>query len=135
MSLMGLTLTEEMALRVGAGAPLLPISSIKGAEKVDAGRPVRLLNPVGQVAGYGVVVKLRPKGGVKAGGLKQEILGETPPQALLVKESGVPFEVHLLGGINVGLFTDMREHRRNMGRFVAGRRVLNTFAYTGALSV
>ena len=29
----------------------------------------------------------------------------------------------------------MREHRRNIGRFTAGRRVLNTFAYTGALSV
>ena len=29
----------------------------------------------------------------------------------------------------------MREQRRNIGRFTAGRRVLNTFAYTGALSV
>ena len=29
----------------------------------------------------------------------------------------------------------MREHRRNIGRFASGRRVLNTFAYTGALSV
>jgi 23S rRNA (cytosine1962-C5)-methyltransferase len=29
----------------------------------------------------------------------------------------------------------MREQRRNIGRFVTGRRVLNTFAYTGALSV
>jgi 23S rRNA (cytosine1962-C5)-methyltransferase len=43
--------------------------------------------------------------------------------------------VHLRGALNVGLFTDMREHRRNIGRFAAGRRVLNTFAYTGALSV
>src|SRR5262249_21744218 len=50
-------------------------------------------------------------------------------------ELGIPFEVHLLGGLNVGLFCDMREHRRNLGRFVAGRRVLNTFAYTGAISV
>jgi 23S rRNA (cytosine1962-C5)-methyltransferase len=29
----------------------------------------------------------------------------------------------------------MREHRRGIGRFVRGRRVLNTFAYTGAISV
>ena len=43
--------------------------------------------------------------------------------------------MHLQGALNVGLFTDMREHRRNIGRFTAGRRVLNTFAYTGALSV
>jgi 23S rRNA (cytosine1962-C5)-methyltransferase len=33
------------------------------------------------------------------------------------------------------LFTDMREHRRGLGRFAAGKRVLNLFSYTGALSV
>jgi 23S rRNA (cytosine1962-C5)-methyltransferase len=48
---------------------------------------------------------------------------------------GVPYELHLLGALNVGLFPDMREQRRHLGHFVAGRRVLNTFAYTGALSV
>jgi 23S rRNA (cytosine1962-C5)-methyltransferase len=53
----------------------------------------------------------------------------------VVRERGVPFEVHPLGALNVGLFTDMREHRRHIGRFTSGRRVLNTFAYTGALSV
>ena len=47
----------------------------------------------------------------------------------------MPYEVHLRGGINVGLFTDMREHRAGLARFVRGKRVLNTFAYTGALSV
>ena len=52
-----------------------------------------------------------------------------------MKEAGVPYEVHLQGGINVGLFSDMREHRVGLHRFVRGRRVLNTFAYTGALSV
>jgi 23S rRNA (cytosine1962-C5)-methyltransferase len=83
----------------------------------------------------GVVVKVRPKGGVKAGQLKQEIVGETPPEALTVTELGVPYEVHLLGGLNVGLFLDMREERRGLGRFVRDRTVLNTFAYTGALSV
>ena len=29
----------------------------------------------------------------------------------------------------------MREHRKNLARFVAGKRVLNLFSYTGALSV
>ena len=55
--------------------------------------------------------------------------------AAIRKHTTVPFEVHLLGSLNVGLFCDMREHRRGIGRFVAGRTVLNTFAYTGALSV
>jgi 23S rRNA G2069 N7-methylase RlmK/C1962 C5-methylase RlmI len=47
----------------------------------------------------------------------------------------VPFEVHPARGLNTGLFTDMREHRHGLARFVAGRAVLNGFAYTGTLSV
>ena len=83
----------------------------------------------------GVVLKVRPRGGPKPGQVKQETLGKEPAQKLVVKENGIPFEVHLLGGLNVGLFTDMREQRTRIGPFVAGRRVLNTFAYTGAISV
>ncbi len=83
----------------------------------------------------GVVIKLRPKGGATAGQVKQETVGEEPPEKVKVLEHGVPFEVHLLGGLNVGLFTDMREHRRGLRRFTTGRRVLNCFAYTGSLSV
>jgi 23S rRNA (cytosine1962-C5)-methyltransferase len=82
----------------------------------------------------GVVVKVRGKD-PQDRSAKEEIIGESPPRQLVVREGGVPFEVHLLGALNVGLFTDMREQRRNIGRFTAGRRVLNTFAYTGALSV
>jgi 23S rRNA (cytosine1962-C5)-methyltransferase len=66
---------------------------------------------------------------------KDEIIGATPPEKYVVHELGVPYEVHLLGSLNVGLFPDMREQRRHIGRFVTGRRVLNTFAYTGALSI
>jgi 23S rRNA (cytosine1962-C5)-methyltransferase len=83
----------------------------------------------------GVVLKVRPKKGPRPGQVKQEVIGEEPPEKLIVEESGVPYEVHLLSGLNVGLFTDMREHRRGLGRFVRGRRVLNTFSYTGSLSV
>jgi len=66
---------------------------------------------------------------------KDEVVGETPPAKLIVMEGGVPCEVHLLGGLNTGLFIDMREHRRGLARFVKGRRVLNTFSYSGTLSV
>ncbi|MEA2696630.1 MAG: rRNA (cytosine1962-C5)-methyltransferase [Myxococcales bacterium] len=89
----------------------------------------------------GVVVKTR----LKAQGARAEraqdlraqdlIVGAEPPAKLIVREAGVPYEVHLRGGINVGLFSDMREHRAGLGRFVRGKRVLNTFAYTGALSL
>jgi len=84
----------------------------------------------------GAVLKARLKGsGNTPERTKDDVVGETPPDKLIVHESGVPFELHLRGGINVGLFTDMREHRAGLARFVRGKRVLNTFAYTGALSV
>jgi len=80
----------------------------------------------------GAVVKLRTRGG--AGEVVQDVVGTVPEQAV-VSESGVPYEVHPLGGLNVGLFTDMREHRRGLARFAAGQRVLNLFAYTGSLGL
>jgi 23S rRNA (cytosine1962-C5)-methyltransferase len=61
--------------------------------------------------------------------------GEPPPPVLTVLEEGLPFEVELLGGLHTGLFTDMREERVRLRRLAAGRKVLNTFAYTGAFSV
>ncbi len=82
----------------------------------------------------GVVLKVRGKD-AQDRSAKEEIFGERPPEKLVVEELGARYEVHLLGALNVGLFSDMREQRRGIGRFVAGRRVLNTFAYTGALSV
>jgi len=80
----------------------------------------------------GVAIKVRARGGASA--VSQEVIG-TVPEKLIARESGVPFEIHPLGGLNVGLFTDMREHRRGLARFAGGRRVLNLFSYTGALSV
>jgi 23S rRNA (cytosine1962-C5)-methyltransferase len=91
----------------------------------EAGLPLR-----------GAVLKTRLKGsGNTPERAKDDVIGEEPPEKLIVRELGVPYEVHLRGGINVGLFTDMREHRAGLARFVRGKRVLNTFAYTGALSV
>jgi 23S rRNA (cytosine1962-C5)-methyltransferase len=81
----------------------------------------------------GAVIKLRARGG--ADRVDQDILGTAPDERPVVTEHGVPFEVHPLTGLNHGLFTDMREQRRGLGRFVAGARVLNLFSYTGALSV
>ena len=84
----------------------------------------------------GAVLKARLKGaGATPERAKDDVVGEVPPEKLVVRERGVPSEGHRRGGINVGLFTDMREHRAGLARFVRGQRVLNTFAYTGALSV
>jgi 23S rRNA (cytosine1962-C5)-methyltransferase len=82
----------------------------------------------------GAVIKVRAKDPQDRSN-KDEVLGEKPPEKHVAHELGVPYEVHLLGALNVGLFPDMREQRRHIGRFVSDRRVLNTFAYTGALSI
>ena len=81
----------------------------------------------------GAVVKLRAKGGADA--VSQDIVGARPPDEVIATESGVPYELHPLAGLNHGLFTDMREHRRGLSRFAAGARVLNLFSYTGALGL
>lgn len=80
----------------------------------------------------GAVIKLRLRGG--AGEVAQDVIGSVP-ETLIATEHGVPYEIHPLGGLNVGLFTDMREHRRGLARFVAGKRVLNLFSYTASLGV
>ncbi|HEY4057802.1 MAG TPA: class I SAM-dependent methyltransferase [Kofleriaceae bacterium] len=80
----------------------------------------------------GAVIKLRSRGGQSD--VKESTTGKVP-ESHLVTEHGIPYEVHPMGGLNTGLFTDMREHRKNLARFVAGKRVLNLFSYTGALSV
>lgn len=84
----------------------------------------------------GVLQKVRSKDAARPGKPVQSVVhGESPPEKYLVRENGVPFEIHPLAGLNVGLFTDMREHRWRLGRFAPGARVLNAFAYTGSLSV
>jgi 23S rRNA (cytosine1962-C5)-methyltransferase len=81
----------------------------------------------------GAVVKLRARGGADAA--PQDIVGARPADCVIATESGVPYEVHPLAGLNHGLFTDMREHRLGLARFAAGARVLNLFSYTGTLGL
>lgn len=82
----------------------------------------------------GAIVKHRGRGRV-TGPVPMAVRGEAPPERLVVGEGRLRFEVHLAAGVNVGLFTDMREERPVIARLARGRRVLNLFAYTGAFSV
>ena len=83
----------------------------------------------------GVVVKIRSRDTAPSQKFKQDVVGESPPEKLIIDADGARFEVHLLAALNVGLFTDMREYRVALSRYARGRRVLNEFAYTGTLSV
>ncbi len=52
-----------------------------------------------------------------------------------VRERGIRIRVYPDEGPDVGLYADMRETRAWLSSRWSGRRVLNTFAYTGAFSV
>jgi 23S rRNA (cytosine1962-C5)-methyltransferase len=100
-------------------------------------RPARDLAPalIGGAELRGVVLKLRGRGAAARGEVLQEVHGEPPPERIVVSEGALRYEVHLLAGINVGLFTDMREQRTALAREAAACSVLNGFSYTGTLSV
>ncbi|MHB1400702.1 MAG: class I SAM-dependent rRNA methyltransferase [Trichloromonadaceae bacterium] len=61
--------------------------------------------------------------------------GEPVRGKLTVLENGLNFLVDLEAGLNTGLFLDQRRNRRDLMPRVAGKRVLNLFAFTGAFSV
>jgi len=115
----------EYAVVCAPSRPLLPFARLLAQATLAAVDEPRL---------RGAVIKVRGKDAQDRSN-KDGIVGEAPPEKYIAHELGVPYEVHLLGALNVGLFPDMREQRRNIARFVSGRRVLNTFAYTGALSL
>ena len=83
----------------------------------------------------GCVIKVRTKG-TADDVPHQSVAGKSPAETLLAIEHDVPYEIHPLAGLNHGLFTDMREQRRALSRFVApATRVLNLFSYTGSLGL
>lgn len=64
-----------------------------------------------------------------------QIAGVRPSGDLVVEERGVRVGVRPWEGPDAGLFSDMRDVRAWMAPHWAGRRVLNTFSYTGMYSV
>ncbi len=73
-----------------------------------------------------------PSTSVEARGL---LWGEAPETEVVVSELGLRFAVRPGASHDVGLFCDMREARAWLAPHLAGRRVLNLFAHTGAFSV
>ncbi|MBM4015810.1 MAG: class I SAM-dependent rRNA methyltransferase [Planctomycetes bacterium] len=54
---------------------------------------------------------------------------------VVIEEHGRRFFVDVLRGQKTGFFLDQRENRDRVAQLARGRRVLNTFAYTGGFSV
>ena len=62
--------------------------------------------------------------------------GERASFPLIVKENGINFAIYLNESAMVGVFLDQRDVRKTIrDSYTNGKRVLNTFSYTGAFSV
>ncbi len=75
----------------------------------------------------------RPRQGVPA--VPEPFFGEVPDQEFTVSEEGLKFGIRLREVRHPGLFLDHLPLRRWLRTALRGQRVLNTFAYTGSLSV
>lgn len=64
------------------------------------------------------------------------VCGERAKMPIVVQENGVNFAVYLNEGAMVGFFLDQRDVRQAIrDHYAKGKKVLNTFSYTGAFSV
>jgi 23S rRNA (cytosine1962-C5)-methyltransferase len=58
------------------------------------------------------------------------------PEPFLIRENGINFEISFQSGYSQGIFLDQRNNRAEVRKLMSpGKRLLNTFAYTGAFSV
>jgi 23S rRNA (cytosine1962-C5)-methyltransferase len=57
------------------------------------------------------------------------------PQTNLVQEYGCIYEIDWEKGQKTGFFVDQRENRYLFGKYSVGKKVLNTFCYSGGFSV
>jgi 23S rRNA (cytosine1962-C5)-methyltransferase len=70
----------------------------------------------------------------KNSGVENRLLYGTP-QTNLVKEYGCHYEIDWEKGQKTGFFVDQRENRNLLARYSKGKKVLNTFCYSGGFSV
>lgn len=72
--------------------------------------------------------------GNAADGPNGYLLGAAPADPVVL-ENGHRFRIDWLTGQKTGFFLDQRDNRALVGHYAKGRRVLNTFCYTGGFSV
>lgn len=67
--------------------------------------------------------------------LRDEYLFGKAEVPVVVEENGKKFLVDWEGGQKTGFFLDQRDNRKLLGEYSKGKKVLNTFCYTGGFSV
>lgn len=88
---------------------------------------------------------LQPEGLIErseSAGLKEEglephkgVLNGPEAPRTIIEENGARFAIDLLGGQKTGFFIDQRDNRKAVAQWVAGKRLLNCFSYTGGFSL
>ncbi|BDH46442.1 ribosomal RNA large subunit methyltransferase I [Salmonella enterica subsp. enterica serovar Choleraesuis] len=78
-------------------------------------------------------VAVRKKEGLEL--MQGPVLGEVPPENLIIEEHGMKLLVDIKTGHKTGYYLDQRDSRFATRRYVAGKRVLNCFSYTGGFAV
>jgi 23S rRNA (cytosine1962-C5)-methyltransferase len=63
------------------------------------------------------------------------VRGDAAPVEVQIAEDDLNFVCDVTAPLSTGLFADLREGRRSVRQWANGRRVLNLFSYTGAISV
>ena len=71
----------------------------------------------------------------RGGSIENEFIFGSAEDYTEVAENGIRFIVNWATGQKTGFFIDQRENRGLVGSYSAGKRVLNTFCYTGGFSV
>ena len=79
--------------------------------------------------------RFRSLGGEAPRGPADLVRGSAAPVELDVREGDYTFAVDVTAPLSTGLFLDLRGGREVIARWSRGRRVLNLFSYTGAISV
>jgi 23S rRNA (cytosine1962-C5)-methyltransferase len=68
-------------------------------------------------------------------GVESGWIGNAHPMPIEAKENGIIFLVDVEKGQKTGFFIDQRENRRLVGVHARGKKVLNTFSYSGGFSL
>ena len=113
----------------------------------DEARLQKMANATGCTSVYFKTLNRQVRRATPEEAAPQLVLGDPLPGAFPIQENGVRFEISFEQGYSVGLFLDQRDNRRRLlhnhvaAAFelfpdgMAGREILNTFAYTCGFSV
>jgi 23S rRNA (cytosine1962-C5)-methyltransferase len=63
------------------------------------------------------------------------VWGQLPPEPLITREHGLGYEIDLHASQKTGFYLDQRENRLAAAKYMAGRRVLDMFCYTGGFAL